>query len=221
MIGLLLQDLYLMKKNLIITSFICIYYLLILLCSGNLRSSEADFFIYMLCGIVPCFMTSCACFTMNSSRSSKSLLLIRTYPLDNITITLEKYVLTYTLLIFSYMIILFFAIVNHFFNSYNPDSNTIYICFLIFSVLFLFLNLQLPVILRFGQAVAAGVLIAVLCFGIVLALTVIVKIATTSELYDSVTSFLNKRAYIGILVLLADLLSMAGSFLISKALIET
>lgn len=217
--GLLLQDFYLMKKNLTITGFVCAYFLLILLIgSNNSTSSDINFFIYGLCGIIPCFLTSCACFTMNSNKSAKSQIFIYTYPVSNTTITLEKYIMTYILLISGYVIISIFVLLNHFLNSYNPDRNTFYICFLIFSILFLFLNLQLPIILRFGQAVASGVLVAVLCFGIIFALTAFVKIAMTPDLYEKITLFLHKKFYIGILVILIDLLSMIGSFSVSKKL---
>lgn len=217
--GLLLQDIYLMKKNLILAGFICIYFLIILLLgSEGSASSQIDLFTYGLCGIFPCFLTSCACFTINTGKNSKSTMFIRTCPLDIITITLEKYILTYALLICSYVIISIFVFLNQIWNAYTPNKNMFYICFLIFSVIFLFLNIQLPIILRFGQAVASGVLVAVLCFSIIIGLVAVIKIAAAPDLYKEISSFFSRKSYIGILVILIDILSMTGSFSLAKSL---
>lgn len=215
--GLLLQDIYIMKKNLIITAGVCLYFLAILLVgSTDSSSSWIDMVMYGLCGIIPCFLTSCACFTISPGRSSKNALFIHSCPISSSVITIEKYALTYALLLCSYVVIALFTLLNRLICDYNPGKNMLFVCFLIFSVILIFTNIELPITMRFGQAVASAILVAFICLIIVIGLALIIKAEMSPDLNKGLTQFVKLKTWIAIILLLIDILSGVLSYRIAR-----
>lgn len=211
--GLLLQDFYIMKKNLILTAGVCLYFFAVLLVGSTSSSTSGiDMVMYGLCGIIPCFLTSCACFTIQPGRTSKNALYIHSCPISSTVITLEKYVLTYALFLCSYVIIAFFALMNHLISDYIPGKNMLFICFIIFSAILLFTNMELPITMRFGQAVASAVLIVFICLIIVIGLAVFIKVNTSPDLSKGLNLLLRKKLLISVLLLFMDILSTVLSY---------
>lgn len=215
--GLLLQDFYIMKKNLILTAGVCLYFFAVLLIGSTSSSSSGmDMVMYGLCGIIPCFLTSCACFTIQPGKTSKNALYIHSCPISSTVITFEKYALTYALFLCSYVIIALFALMDHLICDYIPGKNMLFICFVIFSAILLFTNIELPITMRFGQTVASAVLIAFICIIIVIGLAMFIKINTSSDLSKELNQLLRKKIFISVLLLFIDILSSALSYQTAK-----
>ena len=217
--GLFLQDYYIMKKNLIICFGACIYFLAILLVgSHTANNSTIDMVMYCMCGIIPCFLTSCACFTINFDKASKSTLYTCCYPISLSKIIAEKYALTYILYILSYLIVSLFALINHFIWGYIPGKNYLFVCFIIASFILLFINFQIPITMRFGQTVAS-VLLIVLIIGIIIAgLAILVRSKNLPDLPKLLNQIKNNKAIIAIILLIIDSSSIALSYMIAKGI---
>lgn len=215
--GLFLQDYYIMKKNIFITFGICMYFLAILLigspCSKN---SDIDFVMYGMYGIISCLLTSCACFTINFDKSLKSTLYTYCYPIKVSKIIAEKYAITYILFIISYVIITLFGLINSVTANYTPGKNFLFICFLVSSLILLFINFQLPITIRFGQTVASILLIVFIMSIIIAGLALIVKINTSPDLPKLLNQINSHKAIISILILIIDSLSITLSYMIAK-----
>lgn len=216
--GLLLQDFYIIKKNLILCMGICAYFFVVLIIGSmdSESSSQIDIVMYALCGIIPCFMTSCSCFTIKPERTSKTSLFLHTLPLHNNTITKEKYLITYTLFFSSYIVISLFACINHLLCDYVPGKNMVFICFVIFSVILIFTNIELPITMRFGQAVAAAMIIAAFFLIIIIGLTVIVKTNTSPDLNNKISYMLKHKTELSLCTLIIDLISCCLSYNCAK-----
>ena len=216
--GLLLQDLYIMKKNLILCAGLCLYFLVILLIGSNTSDSslEIDMVMYTFCGLIPCFFTSCAYFTIQPGKTSKTALFIHSCPLSSTSITMEKYVLIYALFLCSYIVIFSFALINHLICGYVLKKNTVFLCFIIASVILFFINLELPISMRFGQAAAAAFLILFICLIIIGGLTIIVKATISPDLYKIFSAMSKRRVWLLIILLVTDTLSAILSFQTAK-----
>ena len=212
--GLFLQDYYIMKKNLIISFGACVYFLAILLVgSPTSKNSAIDMVIYGMCGLIPCFLTSCACFTINFDKASKSTLYTYCYPISTPKIIAEKYALTYILYVLSYIIISIFTLINHLISGYVPGKNFLFISFIIASFILLFINFQIPITMRFGQTVAS-VLLIVLIIGIIIAgLAILVRINNLPDLPKLLKNINNHKIIISITILAIDLLSVILSYI--------
>ena len=216
--GLLLQDYYVMKKNLLISLFICFYFFIVMMIgSSDSKSSEINMVIYLLFALIPCFFTTCACFTIQN-KSTKSALFARTYPIPSHVVTLEKYILTYALLLGSCVVLLLFIGINSLVNDYTPTKTVAYTCFLILSVIFLFINLELPITMRFGQAVASAILIAFIFLMVIIGVSVVVKVNLSPDLSESLHSLLRKKWVILLVVSILDILSMFASYFLARRL---
>lgn len=211
--GLLLQDFYIMKKNLILTAGVCLYFFAVLLVGSTSSSTSGiDMVMYGLCGIIPCFLTSCACLTIQPGRTSKNALYIHSCPISSTVITFEKYILTYALFLCSYVIIALFVLMNHLICDYIPGKNMLFICFIIFSAILLFTNMELPITMRFGQVVASAILIVFICLTIVIGLAVFIKANTSPDLTKGLNLLFRKKLWISVLLLFMDILSTVLSF---------
>lgn len=215
--GLIIQDYYLMKKNLIISSFVCIYFFVILLLgSTNSKNSEIDIVIYVLCGLIPCFMTSCSCFTINSDRNSKTSFFTKTLPINTNVIVKEKYIITYALLLLSYFVIAFFGVINHFICNYKPGKNVVFICFIVFSLILLFTNLELPLTMRFGQTVAAVMIIVLFFITIIVSLALLVKTQTSPDLVGKISYVFKHKTKVTFILLGINIVQSFVSYTIAR-----
>ena len=217
--GLILQDYYLMKKNLLISSLVCMYFFIVLIIgSSGSKNSEIDIVMYILCGLIPCFMTSCSCFIINNDRTSKVSFFLHTLPLDSTTLVKEKYIITYALLFLSYIVIAFFGSIIHFIYNYHPGKNMFFICFIVFSIILLFTNLELPITMRFGQAVAAAMIIGAFFLIIIIGLSVLVKTNTSPDLNNKISYIFKHKTEATLFLIVADSLLSFISFNIAKCI---
>ena len=211
--GLFIQDYYIMRKNLIISLVACTYFLAILLIGSTAtKNSAIDIVMYGMCGLIPCFLTSCACFTINFDKASKSTLYTYCHPISLSKIIAEKYALTYTLYILSYIIISIFALINHMISGYLPGKNFLFVCFIIASFILIFINFQIPITMRFGQTVASVLLILVFIGIIIAGLAIIVRYNNLPDLPKLLIDINNHKTIISIAILFIDLLSVIISY---------
>ena len=215
--GLFLQDYYIMKKNLLITLGVCLYFLAILLVGApTSKTSDIDMVMYGMCAIIPCFLTSCACFTINFNKTLKSTLYTCCYPISMSKIIAQKYALTYILFGISYVIVSIFALISHITSGYVPGKNFFFICFIVASFILLFINFQLPITMRFGQTVAS-ILLIVFILGIIIAgLALLVKTNTSPDLPKLITKLNTHKAIITVSLFIIDALSIALSYVVAK-----
>lgn len=215
--GLIIQDYYLMKKNLIISSFVCIYFFIILI-SGSLDStnSEIDVVMYIMCGLIPCFMTSCSCFTINSDRNSKTSFFTKTFPINTNVIIKEKYIITYALLLLSYFVIALFGVINHFICGYKLGKNTLFICFIVFSLILLFTNLELPLTMRFGETIAAVMIIGLLFITIIISLALLVKAETSPDLIGKINYLFKHKTEVTCILVSINIIHSFVSYTIAR-----
>lgn len=215
--GLILQDYYLMKKNLIISAFVCMYFFIVLILgSTDSKYSEIDMVMYVLCGLIPCFMTFCSCFTINSDRNSKASFFLKTLPINTNVIVKEKYIITYALLSLSYIVIALFGVINHFMCGYKPEKNTLFICFIVFSLILLFTNLELPLTMRFGQTVAAVMIIGALFITIIIGIALLVKTKTSPDLVGKISYILKHKTEITCILLAINLSHSFVSYAVAR-----
>ena len=215
--GLILQDYYLMKKNLIISSFACMYFFIILILgSTESTNSEIDIVMYVMCGLIPCFMTSCSCFIINSDRNSKTSFFSKTLPINTNVLVKEKYIITYTLLLLSYFVIALFGVINHFISNYKPGKNAVFICFIVFSLILLFTNLELPLTMRFGQTVAAVMIIGLFFITIIVALALLVKTKTSPDLVGKIYYLFKHKTEVTCILILTDIVHSFVSYTVAR-----
>lgn len=216
--GLLLQDYYLMKKNLMITGFMCMYFFIILLLgSGSANShTEIDAELYATFGIITCFLTSCSYLTINHNTASKTFLFTHSYPIGHSFITLEKYLITYLLIAIGIITVSAFTLINHFVNNYIPGKRYYFIMFVILSAILIITHIELPVTIRLGQTIASGILIAVICLSIVSGLMLFIRIQLSPQLTDSFKRLENHQTLIVTGLLCIDTVTGILSFFVAN-----
>lgn len=206
--GLLLEDLYVMKKNLLIVLGMTLYFLCIIIAgSSKSTAQETDMVLYMICGLLPCFFTSCSIFTIRGDSSSKEYLFKHSLPLRENLFLAEKYLVTYILFCVSMLLYNMFFLFAMLMNQYIPSKNMLYISFLICAVFILIINIEIPLIFRFGQAIAAGLIISFICFFILLGLTVFVKINQSAHDLNLFKMIFQKKLTIFFILISLDVLS--------------
>lgn len=217
--GLLLKDYYVMKRNLQIVCGMCAYYLMIILLgSPKAGRSVIDIILYTSFGIISVFLTSCSFLTIDNNKDSKLSLFIRSCPLERKYIILSKYIIMYLLLLFGVLITLSFTLMNYVINGHTPGKNFFLIIFIIFSAILIFSHLELPITLRFGQALASGILITAICLMIVLGLTALFRF----NLYENASTIFHKlyhnRYDIVMIFAALDIVSGFLSYQVSKTI---
>lgn len=169
-----------MRKNLLICCFICIYFCVMLLAgSASATNNEINYTVYLLYTIMPCLLSSCATFTITPKSDSKHNLFINTLPISRTHIILEKYLITYSMLLAGYLITGLSCMINHIVNNYKLNSNSLFIIFMIAASMIMFINLEIPIIMKWGENIAAAILISTTCIVLLVLITIFVKYSTS------------------------------------------
>lgn len=219
--GLLLKDFYMMKKNLVIIIFLSLYFLAVLLVGSDSSSNNSiNIVVYALCFFLPCIFTSCAMFIIDENPYSIATLYTHSLPVSSKFFITEKYIVTHILFLASYVIIFLQALLNVIINSYTIKGEVIYIGFLISSVVFIYINLEIPLIIKFGQAIAAALIVAFIVLLLIVGICILVKANTTLDVGKIKDFFMDNRLLLICIAVIADFLSLALSFKLSKKVSE-
>lgn len=215
--GLLIKDFFTMKKNLIIVFTISLYFIFIILMGSKASTlSEINMATYFISGILLCLFTSCGLLIMDDSVSSKANLYLHTFPIKACMYTYEKYIVTYLLYILGCFTIFICIILNCIVNKFKVTATLLFICFLISACIFIFISIEIPLILKFGQGIAAGIIMISISILIIASLSIYVKICLHTNTKLSVSSIFNHKLPVSIFLFFFCILCSYTSINISK-----
>ena len=126
------------------------------------------------------------------------------YPVSPSSIALAKYILVFASILLNIIVMGGFILTLYILNGYTPDKDIICILFLIFSVEFLFNCIELPISMRFGQAVASGVLVVVIILASFALFTFVIKSAEANTELDIFALLQKHRAALVSIVAIFD-----------------
>lgn len=219
--GLLLQDYYLSKKNLLVSLFISLFFIITtILLNIDLQTSEVassvDASLLLLALMLPIFFCSCVYFTLGDENHSYYYLYINSCPITNNLFVFTKYIFVYATLAITVIVLAIYALILHILNGYTFSFDMFAILFIIISLHIIVHNIELPLALRFGTAISSAILIAfVFIFSVSLLILVIKSAETSGE--TSLTALYNKHQIpILIGILFVDILSFKISYKISS-----
>lgn len=218
--GLLLNDIYSMKKNLKIVAVLSIYFAIMLVVSSQYTSTaETNIAVYFICGLLPCFFSSCSIFSIDEKTLSKNNIFLHTLPINQQIFAYQKYIITYALILISYFVLGITIINMIFISNYHPNRTTFFLCFVVFSMLLILINIEIPLTMRFGQGIASGILIGVICFAFVAGLSIFVKINMSMKMNYEFNSIFKYKLLITLILICVDVFSSLVSINTTKKIL--
>ncbi len=207
--GLLLKDIYVMKKNLMISAVVCIYFLAGIIGLGAMtgeEGSDMSMVIYGVSLLLPCFLTANAMFIIDESPTKIETIYLHSMPVNKKMFVTEKFIVVYSLFAISYLLVGAQCLLNTVISDSDFTRKNLFIIIILASIIFIYLNLEIPLILRFGQAMATGCSIAFFVMVVVVGLIGMVKLSMNLKMGEMTEIIFNHKTLITCIVLAVDAL---------------